>query len=578
METRANYILIGAFTIAGIIGILVFFFAFARREFDTALAYYDARFSSVAGLSEASDVRFAGLPVGQVVDVRLAPERDGTVLVRVEVEAATPVRSDSIATIESQGVTGVSFVSIGPGTPDGELLEPQPGEIPEIESGRSVIQSLSEDAPALLTETLGVIRDLSEVFSDENRSRIENIIVNVEDASADFSATLESFSNVAGTVDQFVAEIERFNAIIQTIAADFDTLLISADETITLWGDVAGDVTGFLDTGTTTLETATDTLGRAGTYIDEDLAATTVELRAALGQLQEDVAALSAQGQTMLSTFTETGSLANQRLAEVEETLTGLDALIAETNATMAAVEEAATGFGTLVAGDGTALISETREMIANADATVTAIRQAAEVDLPGILAEVDRAAETIASVSATIGNDLTAASGRIEELSGGALAALEDARETFATANETLEAVTSAMTMGEDTLAAATRAFDSADRVMGEEIGGLVTRLRETLDGLDAAVAQVSEDLPGISANLSEASRAAEDAFAGISAAVNASGPAIQTFAAEGLPQYTDLAREARNLARSLDALVSRIERDPARFFLNNNAPEFRR
>ena len=126
METRANYILIGAFALSGILGLLGFLLWFAQVELDRQFAYYDISFPSVAGLSSASDVRFSGLPVGQVVDVRLSPEGDGTVRVRIEVGADTPVRTDSVATIESQGVTGVSFVGISAGTPELERLVRDP--------------------------------------------------------------------------------------------------------------------------------------------------------------------------------------------------------------------------------------------------------------------------------------------------------------------------------------------------------------------------------------------------------------------------------------------------------------------
>jgi phospholipid/cholesterol/gamma-HCH transport system substrate-binding protein len=140
VETKGNYVLIGAFALAGLLGILAFFLWFARVELDRQFAYYDIRFTTVSGLGNASDVRFAGLPVGQVVDVRLSPSRDGTVTVRVEIAAETPVRSDSVATIESLGVTGVSYVAIGPGTPDAPLLaEISEEQVPEIPSGRSTL-------------------------------------------------------------------------------------------------------------------------------------------------------------------------------------------------------------------------------------------------------------------------------------------------------------------------------------------------------------------------------------------------------------------------------------------------------
>ncbi|MEM9756396.1 MAG: MlaD family protein, partial [Pseudomonadota bacterium] len=212
METRGNYILIGAFTILAVVGALAFFLAFARVELNRSFSYYDIKFDSVAGLAEASDVRFAGLPVGQVVAISLSPELDGTVTVRIEVDAETPVRTDSIATVETQGVTGVGFVAISAGDPASPLDRPEPGEIGTLASGRSVIQTLSEDAPRLVSETLDLIEDVADLFSGENRDRIDQILVNVEDASSAFAATLDDFADVAGSIGDFVTQIDRFNS------------------------------------------------------------------------------------------------------------------------------------------------------------------------------------------------------------------------------------------------------------------------------------------------------------------------------------------------------------------------------
>jgi phospholipid/cholesterol/gamma-HCH transport system substrate-binding protein len=67
METKANYVLIGAFTIAGIIGSLGLLLWLAKVEVDRQYAYYDVLFDSVSGLSEAAGVSYNGLPVGQVM-------------------------------------------------------------------------------------------------------------------------------------------------------------------------------------------------------------------------------------------------------------------------------------------------------------------------------------------------------------------------------------------------------------------------------------------------------------------------------------------------------------------------------
>ena len=212
METRANYILIGAFTILGFIGMLVFSLWFARLELDRQFAYYDVKFTSVSGLGRASDVRFAGLPVGKVVSVALSPDGDGTVLVRLEVKAITPVRTDSVATIESQGVTGVSFVGISPGQPDNPLLlDVTQKVIPMIPAGRSMLQSLSEDAPELMNEVLRVAKDVSALLSTDNLQRVDNILANLDRASEGFAQSLEDFSVVAGAISAFAVEISNFN-------------------------------------------------------------------------------------------------------------------------------------------------------------------------------------------------------------------------------------------------------------------------------------------------------------------------------------------------------------------------------
>ncbi|MEL6953372.1 MAG: MlaD family protein [Pseudomonadota bacterium] len=577
METRGNYILIGAFTLLGAIGLIAFFLAFARLEIDRAVSFYDVRFESVSGLSAASDVRFAGLPVGQVVDVRLSPDRDGTVMVRVEVDGDTPVREDSIATIESQGVTGVAFVAISAGSGEVPFLVSETG-VPEIEAGRSVLQTLSEDAPALVEETLQLVRDVGELFDAQNRDRIAEIIENVEGASDAFADTLEDFASVAGSVDGFIEEINRFNIVLQGLAVEIDNTLITADATLNAWAAVADDATGFLNQGTTAFDAAESTLGATETYVTGGLTDATESLDAALAEIRGQIDTLGAQASAMIAGFEQTGTLANARLTETEATLAALDDLIAQTDRTLASVETSATDFGILIAEDGQALLDETRDLIADADRAVAAIEQTAQQDLPAILENVGQAADTVASFAQTLERDLTGATGQLDGLIDGAEGTLSAATTAFANANETMAAINSALAVGETALSAAEGAFGSADQVLSEQVEPLVARLSTTLDGLDQAIAQVAEDLPGISTSVREASAAAEAAFRGLNGTVQAAGPGVASFAQDGLPQIAALAREARSLSASLERLVRQIERNPARFIQGEGTSEFRR
>ncbi|KMK65633.1 MlaD family protein [Puniceibacterium sp. IMCC21224] len=579
METRANYVLIGVFTLLGLGGILAFFLWFAQVELDRQFSYYDVSFESVAGLSNASDVRFSGLPVGQVVDVRLSPDRDGSVTVRVEVDAATPVRSDSVATIESQGVTGVSYVGISAGTPEAPMLEPEtPDGVPHIQPGRSVIQSLSEDAPRLLQESLNVITGISELLNPENQSRVEHILINVEAASDDFAATLKGFSSVTSSVADFAQQIDRFNSTLEVLTGDMSEVLNTADNTLASIGELSEQAKGFLDDGSETLNAATGTLTTAEGYLASDLPALTDALRETVSEARTEIATLSASAQTTLGIFSQTGTTATARLQEAEVLIDNTVDMIANLDVAVNNMDQAAIDFDLLMETDATEMVAEARVMIDEATNAVRQITAITDTDLPVIVADIRAATDSANQVVQQVGADLTAATGRIDTLSLAAQTTLSTVTNTFSNANLTLSAVNSALATGQGALEAAERAFDGADRVMNEDVSAITGDLRASISQLNGVIAQVSEDIPGVTSDLRAASRSAEATFAEVQRIVASSGGAVTAFANDGLPLYARLAQETRTLISNLDRLTTQIQRDPTRFFLNKSTPEYRR
>lgn len=579
METRANYILIGIFTLLGLVGLMAFFLFFARVELDRQFAYYDIRFSSVSGLSEASDVRFSGLPVGQVVDVRLAPEQDGSILVRVEVNADTPVREDSVATIEAQGVTGVSFVGISGGTPETPLLADASGaQVPEIEAGRSVLQTLSEDAPQLINEALTIVQEVGDMLSDDNRNLLRNILVNTEAASEEFASTLENFSNVADTVTDFADQISRFNTTLNTLTGEINDVLSTANTTLASIGALSEETRTLVVDGEETLQTLDASLAAATTYIETDLAEATGDARALMADLRAQAETLGADAESLMGTLGTTGEVATARLTEFSDTLVAVDRLLASLEATSGDAQVAIRRIDGLVAEEGGPLLSETRALVATTQEALDAVNTVARVDMPAIVADIRAATDTTTRVVAEVGENLSGASGQIDALVVSAQASLTDITTTFRTANETLGAVNTALDTGDRALRAAESAFTTADQVMTEDLGGIITALETTLASLTGAVDTVAADLPLISQDLRDASDAAATAFDEFRDIALTAAPNVERFAASGLPLYSRLAQEARILVDNLDDLTEQISRDPARFFLNPNTPEFRR
>lgn len=579
METKAHYVLIGAFTIAGMLGILGFFLWFAQVELDRQFDYYDIRFSSVSGLGNASDVRFSGLPVGQVVDVRLSPNQDGTILVRVEVDAATPVRIDSLATIEAQGVTGVSYVGIDPGNPASPLLEPTAEQpVPVIAAGRSTLQTLSEDAPRLLQESLQVAEELGKILGPENRDRLNRILENVETASEDFARTLDDFSAVATNISDFANQINKFNVTLDTLTGDLTGVLQTADTTLVSIGELSEQGKGVLTDSAETLATARAAIARTESFVTDDLSLTTEEFRKTAADLRAQVDALAEEARKVLATLGTTGETATARLVEAEATLAAADALIVRLDAAAVQVGGAATRFDDLIVTEGAPLVAETRAMVAEANRAVASVSRVANDDLPVIVADIRTATDTFRSVTETVGANLTTSSQTAEEVLQTARTSLEDASATFANANQTLAAITSALDTGERALTAAEKAFTGADRVINEELSGIIDGLETTLTTLNATIGDVAEDLPGISDDLRSASRAASDTFAELQTLTEASAPSVREFTTTALPLYSRLAQESRALVANLDRLTEQLQRDPARFFLNQDTPEFRR
>ena len=577
METRANYVLIGAFALAGFLGLLVFLLVFARIELDRQFDYYEVNFTSVGGLSRASEVRFAGLPVGQVVDVRLAPERDGSVLVRLEIAGEVPVRADSEATIEMMGVTGVSYVGISAGSAEAPLLDPS-DSIPQIRAGRSVLQTLTEDAPEILAEALTLVRQVSELFDASNQQKVQNILDNLERSSEELSQALIDFAGVSQTVAMATADIAYFTTILEPVVEASEATLQRIDmalETYTALGARAIEV---LEDGDEVLEAGQRALDAAETFLSSELPGLMTELTATAEGLRGQIDTLGSQAEALMAGFTETGTLANARLAEAQQTIVATDTMLADLGRTLDTVDRAAASFDALISGDGAALVAETRDMISRANEAVTTVSNAAETDLPAIVADIRGATETANRVIADVGANLTTASNRFDAVAEDAEIALEQVTDTFARANLTLENLDRALATGERTLEAAERTFLGADRVINEEIGAIATDLRAAMARLDGAIAQVSDDIPEVSASLRAAASSAEEAFAEIGRMVAASGGPVRDFTTRALPQFTQLARETRVLITNLDRLARQIERDPARFFLGRQTPEFRR
>ena len=184
METRSNYVMVGAVTVALLVGVLLFIVWLAGLS-NKATKCYDIYFAQgVGGLNKGSNVSFSGVPVGQVKKISLLPNRPEFVWVRIDVDDQTPVLQGTSAQIYGVGFTGVSEIQLAGaerGRPPIEQLGPQGCPVVPATSGG--ISALLNSAPELIDRIQRLTERLTELLSDKNQNSIADILENLDKTS-----------------------------------------------------------------------------------------------------------------------------------------------------------------------------------------------------------------------------------------------------------------------------------------------------------------------------------------------------------------------------------------------------------
>jgi phospholipid/cholesterol/gamma-HCH transport system substrate-binding protein len=229
METRARFVLIGLFTIVGFLAALGFVLWLAKVQLDRTYAQYDILFGTVAGLSQTAAVRYNGVDVGKVLTIALDRDDPALVRVRIEIFASTPVRTDTIATLASQGLTGVAFIALEGGSAQAERLQIVTSEgVPVIRSQKSVVQDLMISGPDLLAETTALIAQVRSFATPENRDAIAGILANLQETTVHINALAAQAETTLSRVDAALETSETiFDSADDLLKRDVPTLVAS---------------------------------------------------------------------------------------------------------------------------------------------------------------------------------------------------------------------------------------------------------------------------------------------------------------------------------------------------------------
>ena len=213
METRANFVLIGSFTLAVIAAAFGFVLWFQSLHTTKARSPLRIVFEgSASGLRNGGSVNFNGIRVGEVVSVKLDDPR--RVVALAMVENAAPIRKDTLVGLEFQGLTGVAAISLK----GGEVAAPP---IPLDEDGVPILTADSASLQDVTESIRATLQNVNRVVA-ENQAAVKNTLQNVETFTA-------SLARNAGKIDDVVQKFGEVMSKADGVMAKTDNLMLGLD-------------------------------------------------------------------------------------------------------------------------------------------------------------------------------------------------------------------------------------------------------------------------------------------------------------------------------------------------------------
>ncbi|HXQ10362.1 MAG TPA: MlaD family protein [Caulobacteraceae bacterium] len=230
MERNANYALVGFASLMIFVGMVAFVVWLARISFAQQYDVYDVVFQGpVDGLSKGSEVHFNGIKVGDIVDIGLVKDNPTQVDARVRVTSDVPIRDDSVATAEPEGITGVSYIQITPGTPSRPLLKTlaHEGKYPIIHGQPGALSALLAGGGTVLTSAAEALSRVNRILSDQNIQNFSTTLGDVKSVADEARKEKQLFADL----DKSIKDIDTASASIKQLSDNANGLMTGDGKT-----------------------------------------------------------------------------------------------------------------------------------------------------------------------------------------------------------------------------------------------------------------------------------------------------------------------------------------------------------
>ena len=223
METRANYVLIGLFTLAVIVGAFGFVYWFSNNSGTGLRTAYRVVFQGpISGLRTGAPVMFNGIRVGEVTALTLDPSDPKQALATISVDVNTPVRADSQVSLDFQGLTGIAALALKGGTiAAGPLTAKEGQDAPVLVADASATADMAQSARDVLAKL--------NHFLETNEVSLKNSIKNIETVTEAVARNSGKIENSIKSIESFAETLARNSERVDRIMAGMENVIGGPD-------------------------------------------------------------------------------------------------------------------------------------------------------------------------------------------------------------------------------------------------------------------------------------------------------------------------------------------------------------
>lgn len=214
MQYHAREVKAGLLVVAGFITFIIFIVAITGIDWERKDKTYTARFSYIGGIDRGAMVRYGGLLVGTVTDLYLAADNNTQIEVVLTVDARTPVRKSSVASIASISLMSEYYIEISPGGTAEEILESgkrlQARDVPPLTRLSEPFMNVSEQLALLLVRA-------NDLMNDANRQRFSNLLANADSL---FEVNAKEISGIVYNLNALTEQMHSMSSKLDKIMGE----------------------------------------------------------------------------------------------------------------------------------------------------------------------------------------------------------------------------------------------------------------------------------------------------------------------------------------------------------------------